>query len=100
MKKIAVVYQAGIANVFEVATYTNDLVARQAKRLLQAAFSPCEWYARGMADCGAEVHSYACNWAGDVIGRKWTPIDDPNADNPFRDQQHPVHHQDRFDGWK
>ena len=73
-QRIAVVYQAGIANVFRVEEFLVDAAGgrRGAVRLLQGAFQSCEWFARGMLTAGCEVRSFACNRAGDVSGEVWS----------------------------
>lgn len=86
MRYIALVYQAGIANVFEL-TCKHDMDNPQArtgpaKRLLQHAFQPCIWYCRGAGYSGAMVRTYSCNMAGDIAAAPWT---DGLEDCPFRD---------------
>ncbi len=75
--KLYLVYQAGIANVFQV---QSDGAF---KRLLQASFKECEWFMRGAQTAGAEVDVAGCNRAGDIINAAWTR----NLDSlPFSDQ--------------
>ncbi len=88
MRYIALVYQAGIANVFEL-TCRHDLENPEArtgpaKRLLLHAFQPCIWFVRGMAGWPEEflVRTFACNRAGDIKEAPWTAGLD---DCPFRD---------------
>jgi len=79
--KIALVYQAGIANVFEVTNFGYEIAQRgDTRRLLQSDFHSCEYFARGMKAAGANVRSYGCNKAGDITNNEW-------SDNrgPFRE---------------
>jgi hypothetical protein len=85
-RMIALVYQAGLANVFELNAFTNAAEERKAKRLLQHAFQPCEWYARGMMEAGYAVRVYSCNRAGDITNALWT---DGMEDCPFRFHANP-----------
>lgn len=83
MQKFVLVYQAGLANVFRVQSFT--LAAgeeRGAERVMQHAFGPCEWYARGLQAAGARVRVAACNMAGDVNLQDWT---DDLVGQPFSD---------------
>ena len=66
------VYQAGIANVFAVASLNLADYGRDAVRLLQSDFKTCESYARGLRDAGVTVRSAACNMAGDIARQRWT----------------------------
>ena len=83
--KIALVYQAGLANVFRVDNFSTAPESRgTVKRLLQHAFSPCVWYARGLRAAGATVEVFAANYAGDIAAHDWdTRIDEaPFCDSP------------------
>jgi hypothetical protein len=71
-RKFALVYQAGIANVFEVADYAYYAHNRKARRVMQNDFHSCAWYARGLKDAGATVRTFACNMAGDVAEQPWS----------------------------
>ena len=64
--KLVLVYQAGIANVFQIQRDGSF------KRLLQAAFNECEWFMRGAQHAGADVDVAGCNRAGDIINAAWT----------------------------
>jgi len=88
VKKAVLVYQAGIANVFAVDSFNMADYGRNAKRLLQDAFGPCEWYARGLAYAGIKVCSMHCNQAGDIMAAKWS---DNLEDAPFFDKMCPVY---------
>lgn len=82
------VYQAGIANVFAVDCLNMSPLGRNARRLLQHAFGPCEDFARGLAAAGVPVASAWCNQAGDIKDAKWNEHDLDEA--PFSDSMHPV----------
>ena len=75
MTRYALVYQAGLANVF---CLTEDSITR---RVLQHAFGPCEWYARGLIEAGQTVEIWSCNQAGDIVDSVWTK---GRSDCPFR----------------
>lgn len=79
MKRFALVYQAGIANVFEL---TEDTVSR----ILQHAFAACEWFCHGLIAAGETVEVYSCNRAGDIAAADWTR---GLSDCPFRDAARP-----------
>lgn len=87
MQRIALVYQTGIANVFLVRRYNTTAEGRNAVRLLQHAFSPCEYFARGMLEAGSSLKVYSCNKAGDIAEQQWTEGLD---DCPFREQAMPL----------
>jgi len=86
-KKIVLVYQCGIANVFEVQCFNMHPFGRDARRLVQSDFRTCEAYAAGMAAAGCLVASAGCNMAGDIIGQQWTHDLDSL---PFSDKFSPV----------
>lgn len=81
--KIALVYQAGLANVFKVSCFNAAPFGRDALRVLQADFRTCVVYARACEDMGAEGATFACNMAGDIQNQPWTT---PLAECPFADQ--------------
>jgi hypothetical protein len=87
IERAVLVYQAGIANVFAVDSFNKEDHGRNAQRLLQHAFSPCEWYARGLAAAGAKVATMYCNKAGDIARQPWTTSQE---DAPFTESQRPV----------
>ena len=87
MKRSMLVYQAGIANVFEVECFNLTSFGRNAKRLLQADFRSCEYFARGLAAAGVTVRTVACNKAGDIINETW---DEDLTEHPFSDKFIPV----------
>ena len=83
-RKYALVYQAGIANVFEVQCFNLSPYGRDAKRVLQQAFEPCEHFARGLAQAGHLVMTMGCNMAGDITEMQWTDnLDDLPFSNRF-----------------
>lgn len=81
-RKAVLVYQAGIANVFAIDCFNIDPFGRNAKRLLQHAFLPCAYYARGLAAAGVVVRTLFCNYAGDITDVRWS---EDIEDSPFRD---------------
>lgn len=76
-RKLWLVYQAGIANVFEV---SGDEFR---KRLLQSDFRTCESFCLGAEAVGAEIYAACCNRAGDIISMSWDtrPDEAPFSDN-------------------
>lgn len=88
MDRAMLVYQAGIANVFEVSAFNLEGYGgygRNARRLLQSDFRTCEAFARGLAAAGVIVRSCGCNRPGDVANLAW---DDDFG--PFREAARPV----------
>jgi hypothetical protein len=71
-RRFVVVYQGGIANVFEVACFNLAPYGRDAKRIYQGDFHGARHIARGAAAAGATVKVAACNQAGDVANATWT----------------------------
>lgn len=88
IKRAMLIYQGGIANVFQVESFNLADYGRDAKRLLQADFRACEHFARGLAAAGVTVRSAHCNQAGDIQGAHWFA---ELCDAPFSDSFHPVH---------
>lgn len=86
-KKAVLVYQAGIANVFEVDCFNSNPFGRNAKRLLQSAFSECQFYAKGLGQGGYKVASMQCNQAGDITNAVWS---EDLEDAPFSEMFQPV----------
>src|SRR3990167_3756482 len=86
-RRIVLVYQVGIANVFEVQSFNMSHDGRDAKRLMQADFRTCEAFARGMAAAGCLVTSMHCCQAGDIARAKWSDV---LEDAPFSDEFYPV----------
>ncbi len=86
-RKAILVYQTGIANVFEVASFNMADYGRDAKQLLQHTFESCEWFARGLTTAGWQVATAQCNQAGDIAHARWsTELDDA----PYYRKFHPV----------
>lgn len=67
MRKAALVYQCGIANVFEL---DDDGV--RIRRLLQHDFRTCEAFARGLRAAGVTVVTAHSDVAGDVASFPWS----------------------------
>jgi len=88
-RRAVLVYQAGIANVFAVDTFSNNPDVRGAtQRLLQSDFYGAEQFARGLDAAGVLIASAHCNQAGDVKDRTWTWTLD---EAPFSESFHPVY---------
>lgn len=81
IKKFYLVYQAGIANVFERVTWTNGEAATS--RVLQSNFRTCEVFCRGIRFMGGHVIPAWCNKVGDIIDQPWQYDEFFNA--PFND---------------
>lgn len=87
VRRFALVYQAGIANIFQVSAFNAADYGRDARRVLQSDFRTAEAFARGCIADGAMVAAFHCNRAGDIIGATW----DSDLDRaPFRDSMRPV----------
>ncbi len=87
MRYAALLYQAGIANVFELESIDTRLATRKVKRLMQADFRSCEMYARGLKDAGVAVTTMHVNVAGDAAQAEWSGDLDTA---PFCDKFQPV----------
>ena len=87
MKAVYLVYQGGFANVFAVDQLSLSPDGRNARRLLQHAFGPCQWFARGLGEAGVTVRTAACNQAGDIAAAVWT---DDLESQPFAEKLVPV----------
>jgi hypothetical protein len=81
--KAFLVYQCGIANVFEVDAFNLSPEGRNARRLIQADFRTCANFARGMAAAGCSVKTVQCNMAGDISEMQWS---EDLMDAPFHDK--------------
>jgi hypothetical protein len=86
--KAMLVYQAGIANVFQVACFNLAPYGREAKRVYQGDFRGAEHLARGMGLAGVTVRTGACNRAGDIAEATWS---ENLEEQPFSDHFRPVH---------
>jgi hypothetical protein len=84
---VALVFQAGIANVFSVSRFSTSNDGRRAKRLEQNDFRSCYRIAWGMGEAGSKVRCYGCNEAGDIAAREW--IEDLDS-LPFSDSLLPI----------
>lgn len=62
MNTYILLYQCGLANVFRV-----DANPDKPQRVLQHAFTACEWFARGLIEAGHEVIVKHANVAGDAV---------------------------------
>jgi hypothetical protein len=83
----ALVYQAGIANVFRIDCANLEVFGRNAQRIYQGDFRTAEAIAFGLGMAGAIVHTMACNRAGDIIDATWT---DDLESQPFSVNFSPV----------
>lgn len=82
--KAALVYQAGIANVFMVDNFFyQNAEKRNAQRLFQGAFHSAIMFAQGMKAAGATIETFGCNMAGDITNAEWT---DALDDLPFSEK--------------
>lgn len=85
--RFALVYQAGLANVFQVNCFNLNPFGRNARRVLQCDFRSCEFFAHGLAQAGAIVMTLACNQAGEIADAIWS---DDLEEQPFSDKFRPV----------
>lgn len=75
--RYALVYQCGIANVFQVTGDLPELPAfagkpdRHRRRVVQHAYSYCEIFCRGLIEGGHTVSAYHCDTVGDIISAEW-----------------------------
>ncbi len=83
--KLMLVYQAGIANVFNVSGFGLGRDTTVRKRIYQGDFRTAEKICYGAALAGAIVRTAACNMVGDIIGQTWT--DDLDS-QPFSEKFH------------
>jgi hypothetical protein len=80
VKKAMVVYQGGMANLFEVKCFNLNPFGRNAKSIYQGTFDECNKIAFGMELAGAKIKVAGCNMAGDIQDFQWT---DNLDDLPF-----------------
>lgn len=71
-RKAVLVYQGGIANVFEVNCLSMTPFGRVARRLLQSDFKLCQYFAMGLGAAGVVVRTAHCNKAGDISEQLWS----------------------------
>ena len=88
MSYAVLVYQAGIANVFEVDCLNMADFGRNARRIEQGDFRTCENFAKGLAHAGYTVATAGCNQAGDIVSARWTTDLDTL---PFSEKFRPVY---------
>lgn len=84
--RLVLVYQAGIANVFEVESFNLADFGREARRIYQGDFRTAESICYGAGLAGAIVRTAACNQAGDIATAHWSEDLD---EQPFSDKFHP-----------
>lgn len=83
-KRYALVYQAGIANLFEVGAHGYTASMRgTTHRIYQGDFHTAAAMARGARMAGADVRTACCNEAGEIAERTWNCDYD---DQPFCEQ--------------
>jgi hypothetical protein len=70
--KAMLVYQGGIANLFEVDELTLEPVGRNARGLYQGDFYSAHKLAQGMGMAGATIRTAHCNQAGNIAGSVWS----------------------------
>lgn len=80
IRQFALVYQGGIANVFEM----QDRMPP--RRVMQGTFLACEVYATALMEMGAEMEVHFCNMAGDIRLEAW---DTTREAAPFTDSMSP-----------
>lgn len=83
IERAVLVYQAGIANVFQVREFSLTHERRGAKRLYQGCFREAAFYAMGLKAAGTKVATAACNRAGDIVDSEWS---DNLDEQPFSDK--------------
>jgi hypothetical protein len=95
-RKLMLVYQAGIANIFAVDDFHLATANRKAtaSRVYQGDFKIAEAILHGAWMAGAKVSAACCNMAGDITYQDW------NADfdaAPFRESMRlPLYGRDNF----
>jgi hypothetical protein len=82
-RKVMLVYQAGIANIFLVDCFNLRPYGRNAKRIYQGSFLGAQYITYGMGLMGAVVRTAACNRAGDIGESVWT---EDLSSQPFSDK--------------
>lgn len=86
-RKFVLVYQVGIANIFEVQCFNLSDYGREAKRIFQGTFQQAECICLGLGTGGHMIKSVHCNQAGDIICATWS---ENLEDAPFRHNMIPV----------
>lgn len=82
-RSYAIVYQGGIANLFDIQCANSNPFGRDAKRIFQGDFRTAETMATGIGIAGGIVFSFACNKPGDIKNEIWT---DDLESQPFSDK--------------
>ena len=85
-KRYALVYQAGIANVFQVSSFNLKDYGRDARLVMQSDFRSCECFVHGLVEAGALAYVASCNLAGGIFRANWT---EGLGDCPFRGNARP-----------
>lgn len=82
-KRIVLLYQGGIANLFEVDRFLlNPCPERNARRLYQGCFRDAAMFARGMKEAGCTVRTLHANVCGDAANAAWSAeLDDAPFSN-------------------
>ena len=70
-KRYVLVYQCGIANVFEVESFNLSDYGRDAKLVNQGAFTSNISFCNGLVEAGHAVKTAHCDKAGDITWSKW-----------------------------
>lgn len=81
--RFALVYQAGIANLFEVDSFNASDMGRNARRIYQGDFTSAARLAQGAGYAGAFVRTFWCNAAGDIAKMHWQKT---SEGQPFAEQ--------------
>lgn len=82
--KAMLVYQYGIANVFEVKCFNLNKFGRSAKRLYQGDFISARNIAYGIGLAGGIVRTANCDKVGDITREQW---EDLTSDAVFSDKK-------------
>lgn len=70
-RKAMLIYQGGIANVFEVSEI-DPAYCMHTKRIMQSDFRGCANFCRGLVYAGFEVRTCVYNMAGDISEQLWS----------------------------
>jgi len=82
-RRAMLVYQGGLANVFNVDSFNLSPYGRNARRIYQGAFGQAIMLVKGMALGGYLIRTAGGNYAGDITNQTWT---DDLESLPFSDQ--------------
>ena len=86
VRRYALVYQAGIANIFRVSCFNLSDYGRDAMRVYQGDFHTAEAIFHGMWLGGAKLMTAHCPNAGDIAHQQWRTDFDAM---PFRESARP-----------